>query len=201
MGQGQAISLLSRFYAHFKQEKYIISAGRALNLLNITTQNGGVKAYFQNSTEYWWYEEYPTQPYSLFVLNGFMYSMFGIFDFISVYRMINNNSHLRIYNEQAVVLFKNGLKSLQRMISSYDSGIRSFYDLRHLSNPKINPNVARWDYHKLHVSQLNFLISIIEGGIFNDLFDKTDVRLLKVIRKRWSNYTIGKWNKNSQIKT
>lgn len=203
MGQGHAISLLSRFYAHFKQEKHILSAGRALNLLNITTQSGGVKAYFQNSTDYWWYEEYPTQPYSLFVLNGFMYSMFGIFDFISVYRTspeIKNNTILQAYSDRAVLLYKNGLRSLQRMISSYDSGIRSFYDLRHLSNPKVNPNIARWDYHKLHVSQLNYLISIIDGGDFKDLFNGIDVSLFKTIRKRWSDYTIGKWNKNSQIK-
>lgn len=207
MGQGHAISLLTRFYFHFKKEKYINAAAKALDLFDIDSSEGGVKAYFMNDSKFAWYEEYPTQPYSLFVLNGFLYSMFGVYDFISVcdkYSPMSRSSMLQIYFEKAKIIFQNGLRSLQRMLSSYDTGTRSFYDLRHLSNPKVNPNVARWDYHMLHVSQLSFLINILEqdatARIFKNQSD-IDLELLKNIKSRWYKYSVGVWNQNSQIKT
>lgn len=207
MGQGHAISLLSRFYTLTKKEKYLNSAAKALDLFDVHTYNDGVKSFFMNSSSLVWYEEYPTQTHSLFVLNGFLYSMFGIYDFLDAcYKseIINENSLIQIYHAKAVVLFENGLRSLQQMLSLYDSGTRSFYDLRHVSNPKINPNIARWDYHMLHVSQLSYLINIIEQKDFKGMFngkDLIDPKLLKIIRDRWQLYSIGVWNENSQIKT
>ncbi len=206
MAQGHAISLLARFYSHFKEQKYIVAAAKALDLFEIESTNGGVKAFFMNDPRYAWYEEYPTQPYSLFVLNGFLYSMFGVYDFISVcdqHSTMKGNSMIGIYYEKAKNIFQKGLESLNRILSSYDTGTRSFYDLRHLSNAQVNPNVARWDYHMLHVSQIAYLISILEQEGFSRIFSNQtfiDVELLKIIKSRWFNYSIGVWNQNSQIK-
>jgi hypothetical protein len=70
-GQGHAISLLCRIYAKSKNEKYFLSAAKALDLFDILVEDGGVKTFFMN-TSLIWLEEYPTRPTSLFVLNGYL---------------------------------------------------------------------------------------------------------------------------------
>jgi len=208
MAQGHAISLLSRFYAVSKQEKYILSAAQGLRPFELSVTEGGVRSQFMNFSGLVWYEEYPTQPYSLHVLNGFLYSLFGIYDFLSVCmfdEILEKNSLVQIYFEKALVLYANGLRSLNRMLGMFDTGMRSFYDLRHLeSGGRANPNVARWDYHMLHVSLLSYLIDTLENG---DLVARkfnacmvVDVEMLRAVRDRWRMYSLGVWNQNSQIK-
>jgi hypothetical protein len=60
---------LCRLYAYSKNEKYLLAAARALDLFDVLVEDGGVKAIFMN-TSLSWFEEYPTRPHSLFVLNG-----------------------------------------------------------------------------------------------------------------------------------
>ena len=188
---------MCRFYALTGEEKYFVAAAKALELFDTTVNNGGVKTHFisQNSSILW-YEEYPTQPYSLFVLNGFLYSMFGLYDFVNGCNRLNQASA-----QVAKKLFKNGLESLIKMLGLYDTGARSFYDLRHISNLAINPNVARWDYHMLHISQLSYMVNIIEQKQFAQLFgemDREQISSFKTIIKRWDNYSKGIWNQNIQ---
>jgi len=59
------------------------------------------------------YEEYPTNP-PLFVLNGFMYSLFGLYDLA----MTGNRS----INAEARMLYERGMSSLKVMLPLFDSG-------------------------------------------------------------------------------
>ena len=166
-------------------------------------EDNGIKATFMN-TSYVWYEEYPTRPNSLFVLNGFMYALFGVNDFIEacVRNAPANAENVAEFEMKARKIYANGLISLKNMINLYDSGTRTFYDLKHISNPTVNPNVARWDYHSLHVSQLFYLADIIEqkekSSPNEGLFIESG--LLKSVAERWLGYSNGVWNENSQIK-
>ena len=202
MAQGHAISLLCRVYRQTKSYKYFHSASKALDIFFIKSENGGVQANFMN-TSLVWYEEYPTEPTSLFVLNGFLYSLFGLYDFIDACgysRLDEDTAEMSI--RKAEILLKNGLNSLGRLLSLFDSGSRSFYDLRHFSEALANPNLARWDYHMLHVSQIYHLLNLIEANKSEYLF-LNEPKLewtLKTIAKRWFDYSKGKWNENSQIK-
>merc|ERR1712098_44229 len=81
MCQGQAISVLVRAFISTKDETYLNAAEDAVALFNISSSEGGVKAVFMD--RYVWYEEYPTSPPS-FILNGFMYSLLGLYDLQSV---------------------------------------------------------------------------------------------------------------------
>lgn len=93
MGQGQAISLLSRAFYHSGGDlKYLKSAHAALKPFKVLNQNGGVLSKFMNLHS--WYEEYPTIP-PIFILNGFMYSLIGLYDLISL--SPNNSQVLNIY--------------------------------------------------------------------------------------------------------
>jgi len=209
MAQGQAISLMCRMYDHLDDVAYLKSAARALDLFDREVDMQGVRANFMNISDLPWYEEYPTRPNSLFVLNGFVYSLFGLQDFLNICALkaqhlatnetsLDNNS-IGFYKAKAEKAYINGLNSLMKMINLYDTGSRTFYDLRHLANPALSPNVARWDYHMLHISQLNYLVSILNKQFYRPFFTEL-LKKLNAVIKRWTNYSKGKWNQNSQIK-
>lgn len=168
MAQGHGISTLVRAYLKSKDTAYLSAAVKALDLFEISSAQGGVKAKFANT--YDWYEEYPTTP-SSFVLNGFIYSLFGLYDLKQIVTGGPLEKVTRLYNE--------GMKSLKAMLLMYDSGFGTFYDLRHVS-VGIAPNRARWDYHTTHISQM-LQLAKMDG---DELFTNT--------AKRWTDYMNGK---------
>lgn len=167
MAQGHAISLLARAYHARGSRKYLKAAVNALKLFKIPSYQGGIQAKFLS--KYVWYEEYPTQPPS-YVLNGFIYSLLGLFD-------LNAIAPLN-YSTEAGQLFDNGMIALKKMLTLYDTGSGSTYDLRHFSLG-IAPNLARWDYHATHVNQLLLLATI----------DKDPV--IRTTAERWKDYMRG----------
>ncbi|XP_020902925.1 D-glucuronyl C5-epimerase B [Exaiptasia diaphana] len=175
MAQGQGMSLLTRAYYHTKNISYLNAALKATSVFKISSEDNGVRATFMD--KYHWYEEYPTTP-SLYVLNGFIYSLLGLYDLT-----LAAPAEQR---EEAAVLFRDGMRSLRNMLLMFDAGSGTFYDLRHISM-RAAPNLARWDYHTLHVSLLMFLTS---SGIDND-------PIFKATSARWAGYTKGKRAKHN----
>ena len=173
MGQGQAMSLLTRAYLYTKNSVYLTAALKATKLFKIKSRDKGVLTTFMN--QYPWFEEYPTSP-SLFVLNGFIYSLLGLYDL----KLTAGPQD----GAEAAELFDQGMRSLKAMLPLYDSGSGSFYDLRHVTM-RIAPNLARWDYHTLHVSLLSFLANIDRDPI------------LRTTAVRWEGYTKGKRAKHN----
>jgi heparosan-N-sulfate-glucuronate 5-epimerase len=170
MAQGHAISLLARAYALTKQSKYSDACSKALKTIfdRSGEKNMGVRAVFMN--QYPWFEEYPTKP-STFVLNGFMYSLLGLYDV----RKLGVPGAA----EKAGKLYEEGVKSLIKMLPLYDTGSGTMYDLRHFTVPGIAPNLARLDYHVTHINQLLTFATIHEDPIFS------------ATAERWIAYTEG----------
>ncbi|KAG5330070.1 GLCE epimerase, partial [Acromyrmex heyeri] len=154
MGQGHAISVLARAYYHSGEAKYLQAAIRGLRPFRLTSAKGGVAALFLS--KYVWYEEYPTTP-SSFILNGFIYSLIGLYDLKSI--AVGKDA------EEAIRLFNQGMISLKNMLTLYDTGSGTTYDLRHFTL-KTAPNLARWDYHSTHINQLLLLNTIDNDPIF-----------------------------------
>lgn len=127
--------------------------------------DGGVRNELFGHT---WFEEYPTVP-GTFVLNGFLYALIGLYDFSKLSNMYSNDT-----NE----LLNEGLKSLRALLPLYDTGSGSIYDLRHISLQSA-PNLARWDYHSVHIYLLKWLYNIYN----EDYLNKFAVR--------WTNYAMG----------
>lgn len=171
MGQGHAISLLARAHVHSKGEdpKYLKAAIAGLKPFQVSSEQGGVTAMFMD--KHVWYEEYPTQPAS-FILNGFIYSLLGLYD-------LNSTVVPAGFENDAGVLLEQGLLSLKKMLLMFDTGSGTSYDLRHLTLG-IAPNLARWDYHVTHVNQLLLLATIDKDPIFEQT------------AKRWQGYMVGK---------
>lgn len=169
MGQGHAISVLSRAYYHSGGDiRYLTAALKGLKPFRVPSSEGGVKATFMN--KYHWYEEYPTKPAS-FVLNGFVYSLLGLYDLINIAPPGQAQEAELLYNE--------GMASLKNMLTLFDMGSVTSYDLRHFTIGTA-PNLARWDYHATHVNQLLLL-----GTIENE-------PLFKSTAERWIGYMSGK---------
>ncbi|KRX99400.1 D-glucuronyl C5-epimerase [Trichinella pseudospiralis] len=162
MAQGHAMSVLCRAYLLENKKEYLDSALKAVELFYINASDGGLINYFYDVFP--WYEEYPTTPGS-FVLNGFIYSLIGLHDLAFC---------LKHVNQQVFDIYKVGLKTLKNMLPLYDTGVGSLYDLRHVSLHGA-PNVARWDYHAVHIFQLHWLY-IIEG---DELFKETANRWIR----------------------
>ncbi|KRY47609.1 D-glucuronyl C5-epimerase, partial [Trichinella britovi] len=162
MAQGHAMSVLCRAYLLENKKEYLDSALKAVQLFYINASDGGLINYFYNVFP--WYEEYPTTPGS-FVLNGFIYSLIGLRDLAFCSERVN---------QQVLDIYKIGLNSLKNMLPLYDTGVGSLYDLRHVSLHGA-PNVARWDYHAVHIFQLHWLY-IIEG---DELFKETANRWIR----------------------
>lgn len=168
MAQGHGISLLTRAFLYTKNTTFLAAALSATKLFRVKSEDNGVQATFMGT--YVWYEEYPTLP-SLFVLNGFIYSLLGLYDL-----KLTAPAGMR---SDADALFTDGMRSLKAMLLMFDSGSGTFYDLRHATLREA-PNLARWDYHTLHVSLLHFLSTIDSSVIF------------KETAERWTGYTKGK---------
>lgn len=123
MGQGHAISLLARAYYHSNgNAKYLRAAVNGMKPFRVPSRQGGVLAKFMG--KYDWYEEYPTTPAS-FVLNGFIYSLLGLYDL--------NATAPSSLSREAGQLFEQGMTSLKKMLLLFDTGSGSIYDLRHVT--------------------------------------------------------------------
>ncbi|XP_073845187.1 D-glucuronyl C5-epimerase [Musca autumnalis] len=173
MGQGHAISVLARAYWHSGDKRYLKAATMGMKPYRVLSKDGGVLAQFMD--KYNWYEEYPTTPAS-FVLNGFIYSLLGLYDL--------NSTAPSFIAKEAGKLFEQGMLSLKKMLLLYDTGSGTSYDLRHLSLG-VAPNLARWDYHATHVNQLLLLATIDSDPIISQTAE------------RWKGYMFGKRAKHN----
>uniref|UniRef100_A0A0M3J7P5 heparosan-N-sulfate-glucuronate 5-epimerase n=1 Tax=Anisakis simplex TaxID=6269 RepID=A0A0M3J7P5_ANISI len=106
MAQGHALSVLTRAYAITKELKYLRAAVKGTKLFKINAGEGGVR---NDLFGYAWYEEYPTQP-GTFVLNGFMYSLIGLYDLSAA---LKNQQQME---NDAAKLFADGIRSLQTFL-------------------------------------------------------------------------------------
>lgn len=156
MAQGQAMSTLVRAWLLTKDKVYLNTAIKATGPYKVPSAQHGVKAVFMD--KYDWYEEYPTIP-SSFVLNGFIYSLLGLYDLSETAGTLG---------QEARTLYNRGMQSLKAMLPLYDTGSGSIYDLRHFVLG-IAPNLARWDYHATHINQLQLLTTIDNATIFTDM--------------------------------
>ncbi|XP_041977576.1 D-glucuronyl C5-epimerase isoform X2 [Aricia agestis] len=165
MSQGHGISVLARAHYRSGDAAFLRAARRALRVLRLPSGAGGVRAVFMD--KHVWYEEYPTTP-PLFVLNGFIYTLLGLYDL-----------HAIAGDRDAKHMFDDGMASLKALLPLFDTGSGSFYDLRHFTLG-VSPNIARWDYHATHVNQLYLLAGLDPDPI------------LLSTAKRWENYMSGK---------
>ena len=148
MAQGEAISVLMRAHLITGKEDYIQLARKALDIFEHSIAEGGIVSTFQN---YPVYEECPSPTKPMAVLNGFIFSLYGLYDLL-----------IGIGDERANKLFEKGIDSLSNILYLYDLKYWSQYYL--YDYPKSYP--ASFTYHMLVVEQLKTLHILTGRDIF-----------------------------------
>jgi len=112
---------------------------------------GGVTSFTQWGP---FYEEYTAQVPTL-VLNGMIFSLWGIGDFIRSFPE----------NEIAKKLYREGVQTLIKILPQYDLKYWSRYNLcKGDWYPEIDP--ATKNYQRLHIAQLKVMYNLTGEGIF-----------------------------------
>lgn len=163
--QSRGISVLLRGYQLTGKKEYAEMAEKALISFTKPIEEGGVTAYTQWGP---FYEEYTSEVPTL-VLNGKIFALCGLYDFVRVFPE----------NKLARKLFEDGVETLENILPQYDMGYWSKYNLCVAPwYPKTDP--ATISYQKLHVTQLKMLYQLTKQEVFKNYmltFDKQNTLL------------------------
>ena len=149
LAQGQGLSVLCRAYKETKDSKYYNSLEKVFESFLTDVQDGGVT--FTDQSGNLWIEEYIMKKEPTHILNGFIWALWGIYD----YWLLTSNKDIKI-------LFDKYSKTIKDNIDRYDIGYWSLYEL---SNLNINMRASIF-YHKLHIVQLTILSTMTKDKIF-----------------------------------
>lgn len=166
MYQGQVISLLLRYGQMFdKMDAVLPLAQSAFQFLDIEYKDGGVKRFDKNGLL--WYEEYPGAEPS-FVMNGFVYTLLGIYD---LWRVTNDDSVKKTIDEC--------VKTLKESMQLYDSGYWSVYD-------QLKKELATKYYHKnIHIPLMEVLHELTREEIFGTYKKRWEKQLNSNFNNVW----------------
>lgn len=139
LGQGLGMTALLKAYQLTEDKKYLNLSKKVLNSFEVDIADGGVR--YIDEYRNVWYEEYAILP-PPHVLNGLITILFGINEFYRITKLNN-----------ALILWRNGLKTLKKNLNKYDMGYWSFYNL-------LQKYPAPVKYHSMHIKQLRTLYDI-----------------------------------------
>ena len=152
MCQSEGVSVLLRAYIESNDEKYYLSAKKAIDFMLKDIKDGGTTLYENENIIF---QEYVSN-YNLSVLNGWIFSIFGLYDFT----LINED-------EKYKNILNKSVETMCRMLKKYDRKIWSNYDVK--------GTIASPAYHDLHIMQLRLLyklFSIREFEVYADKWEK-----------------------------
>lgn len=171
MCQGEGASLLFRAYKVFDDEKYKTIGFKAVDFMLKDINDGGVAVYKENEL---YLEEYPQTP-RLSVLNGWIFSIFGLFDAVKL-------------DEKYKEHFIKTVNSLISTLEEYNTGYWSYYDL--------SKRIASPAYHDLHIALLNVMYDItgrIEFKNYSEKFknyqNKKSKKIKAILKKAYQKIT------------
>jgi hypothetical protein len=146
MAQGEAISLYLRLGQALARPSLLDSAYKAYRFMQVPVEDGGVRRRdYQGNL---WLEEYPSKEPS-FVLNGFIYALFGLYD---LYR-VGRDTEVKQDIDECI-------DTLVARLSDFDSGYWSTYDLQ-------KHELVRYYYQKnVHVPQMAVLEALTGNPLF-----------------------------------
>jgi len=143
MVQGQAVSLLLRAYQETNNVQYREASVKALDLMLKPVEEGGTARYRDGEL----FLEEVVQESQNPVLNGWIFAIFGIWDYV-----------LLIPTSRAREVLTETLSTLAKYLDRYDRGYWSNYDWQ--------GSIASPFYHTLHIALLEALYELSGEEIF-----------------------------------
>jgi heparosan-N-sulfate-glucuronate 5-epimerase len=158
MYQGQIISLFLRYGQMTNQLDYFIEKSlKIYSYFDYHYNDGGVQRRDENNNL--WFEEYPS-PEPSFVLNGFIYTLFGIVD---LYRVTNDIRIQKVIDEC--------VETLENNMEKYSLNYWSIYD-------QLHKELASKYYHKnIHIPLMEIMFKLTKKKIFNEYKIKWEKQL------------------------
>lgn len=166
LAQGQGISLLVRAYRTTGKAIYLDSAVRAFETFLKGMEEGGVT--YVDETGQVWLEEYIVSP-PTHILNGFIWALWGIYDFFLVTK-----------DAESEKLFLQAIETLKIHLGDYDAGFWSLYEQ---SGTRLKMMASPF-YHRLHIVQLQVMARLSGEKIFRDYAE------------RWESYHRSRWRRS-----
>jgi hypothetical protein len=146
IAQSLGISVVLRAWQLTGQPRYRQAAEAAFGVFQIPIERGGVVLPTAEGT---WLEEYPDPAAPTHVLNGHMWSMFGLCDY---WRALGDERARHLFFEAAAVLKAN--------LQTYDCGYWVLYDQRP------HPGLVNSAYMHFQIDQLRVLETITGEEVF-----------------------------------
>jgi hypothetical protein len=163
MAQGQALSLYARLYHATSDPVWLQAGTKALSYLLTRTSDGGVMTTLEDLHPslggYVFFEEMVTQPKDNYTLNGYMFTLLGLYDWKQM-------------DQRAGEFFDRGIVSLERMLPYYDFGEWSSYDLAFFTEGNPDKLTVSTFYHLVHVQQLETLHALTGSSVLQQTRDK-----------------------------
>jgi heparosan-N-sulfate-glucuronate 5-epimerase len=147
MYQGQAISIYLRAYQLFGEASYLDTAEKIYNSFKYDYNEGGFKRIDNQGCI--WFEEYPSSTPS-YVLNGYIYAIFGIYD---LYRVSKR--------DDVKELWESCVHTIEVNLPKYDVWYWSVYD-------QLKEQLVSFYYQKnVHIPLMKIMYLLTEKEIFN----------------------------------
>lgn len=147
MAQGEGASLLARAFVETGKEEYKFACIKAINFMLKPKSEGGTAEYTSDGIVLL---EYPEKPA---VLNGWIFSAFGLFDCWKITR-----------DQKYYQMWISALEGIKSNIGRFDAGHWSYYDW---SGKYTSPF-----YHRLHIELLKALNNLSPDFVFEQYIDK-----------------------------
>lgn len=159
MGQGQILSLLSRYWILTKDPKYLKLSLKVSNsyLVDFEDDNG-----FVNLIDGTFFEEYPKNDTDRKVLNGWMYSIIGMHDYLKI-----ATKETDIFLDQKKKLYENSIITLINNLKNYNIYFWSTY-----CQPNSIFNICSIHYQIQHITFLNAMFHITQRSEFRSFSRK-----------------------------
>ena len=161
MCQSEGVSVLLRAHIETKDKKYLNIANKAINFMIKSTLDGGTCLYDGNIVIF---QEYVSLEFNLSVLNGWIFSIFGLYDYV-----------IYTKNDKYEKLLNSTVNTLAKELNKYDRNYWSNYDQK--------GTIASPAYHDLHIKQLELLF---------DLFNKKEFKIYSTKWKKYQTNRIYK---------
>lgn len=153
MAQGQALSLFSLLFSVTGKADYLEDARRTFRSFSYTKGTHEPWIVEDDASEGVWLEEYPGER-PCAALNGFIYALFGLYDYCSVERTAESEGKL----QAALIAAKSNVAKFR------NPGGISYYCTTH--------RVTNAGYHNIHIMQLIHLWKITDDGYFRNVAER-----------------------------